>query len=90
MDSEKARRMPGVTAATAAAPAPGLWREYGVTVYGDSPDVAIICCGDFQDIREARFTSWSYSQFNYCPSARWEKWVSLAKRILEIDAEASR
>ncbi len=88
MNSEKARRMPGVSAASAEAP--GLWRECGVAIYGDGPDVGIICHGDYEDIREGRFTSWSNSQFNYCPSARWEKWVALAKRILEIDAEASR
>lgn len=87
MNFNEARKQSGVTAATAAAE--GLWPEAGLAIYGDDPDVGIICHGDRGDIRDAEFTSWTYSRFHYCPTAKWKSWVALAKRILEIDAIAN-
>jgi hypothetical protein len=78
-------KMPGVHEAICAAP--NQWPEYGLTIYGGSKDVGITCQSEYDDIRNAQFTSWTFTKFHYCPTAKWDDWVALAKRILEVDAK---
>lgn len=84
----RAMKMPGANAAISAVPSE-KWPERGLQICG-TRDVGIICDHDFEDVRDASFTSFTWSQFHYCPTAKWGDWVKLAKRIMEIDAAVTQ
>lgn len=80
----RAMKMLGTSAAIMAVPREN-WPERGLAVAG-SLDVAIVCHHDYENFRDAHFSSFTFSQFHYCPTAKWNDWVRLARRILEVDA----
>jgi hypothetical protein len=84
--TDKLKSLPHVTASVRAAP--NLWPENGVIIWA-APNVALMCHSNNTDLSKMTFTGYSPSEHHYCPTAKWDEWVTLARRIIAVD-EAMR
>ena len=64
------------------------WPAAGIQIPA-SNDVALVCTHN-GPLEHASFVGFSYSRFHYCPQGKWEDWVALAHKILEVDKATKR